>query len=61
MFRLAGGSECHPSQTADFVCAVELSAIVYSACEQMATDEKVFGSGSAFKRNYLNKARKRTR
>jgi hypothetical protein len=58
VFRPAGATEYRLSQVADFICAIELSAIKYVANEQTSTDEKVFGGVGAFKRNYLKKVRR---
>lgn len=60
LYREAYPSDYRLSQIADFVCALELTAIKFENGETTATDEKMFGTSyTYFKRNYLRQIRKK--
>ncbi|WP_305296951.1 hypothetical protein [Parvibacter caecicola] len=48
------------SQVADFLCAIEHTAIKYEHHDEMRTDLKVFGNVTEFKKGYLRHLRKKT-
>ena len=45
------------AQVADYLCALELTAIKYERHEETETDLRFFGMKGTFKRNYLKKVR----
>lgn len=47
------------SQVADYICGIELTGIKFDRGEQTKTDLEFFGSGRAFKKNYLRKVRRK--
>lgn len=60
LYRTVKASEYMLAQAADMLCALELTAHKFQNKEATRTDEKMFGSASSFKNNYL-KAIKRKR
>lgn len=60
VYRSSTASEYRLAQAADMICTLELANHKYRAHESTNTDEKFFGSFSAFKNNYM-KALKRKR
>ena len=47
------------SQAADYICTMELTAIKYADHAATATDEKLFGKWSGFKKGILKETRKK--
>lgn len=58
LYRNGSPKDYRLSQAADFICAIELTAIKYQVKEQTKTDERFFGAYGTFKKNYLKKVRK---
>lgn len=52
-------STISPSQVADFLCTVELTAVKYENHDETNTDLKVFGNVTEFKKGYLRHLRKK--
>lgn len=46
-------------QAADYLCTIELAAIKYDAKEDGGTYDKSFGGIGAFKKNWLQQARRK--
>ncbi|WP_080802598.1 DUF3800 domain-containing protein [Arabiibacter massiliensis] len=59
LFRKSSPTDYRLSQVADFICAIELTALKYEAKEITPTDDKVFGMIGTFKGNYLKKVRQK--
>lgn len=59
VYRSAQPSEYRLSQAADYICTMELAAIEYADHAATATDEKLFGKRSDFKRGILKETRKK--
>ena len=60
LYRKTKSSDFLLSQAADMICTLELTACKFHNHESTSTDEKMFGSASSFKNNYM-KAVKRKR
>ena len=45
------------AQIADYLCAIELTALKYEHHEETETDKRYFGMVGTFKKNYLKKVR----
>ncbi len=58
LYRTARADRFTLSQAADMLCTLELTAVKYERGEQTRTDEMMFGSARAFKRNYFKAARR---
>ena len=56
-YRPASAADYRLSQAADYICAVELTALKYRGKVSTATDEKLFGSWSQFKKGVLREVR----
>ena len=59
VYRSAQPSEYRLSQAADYICTMELTAIKYAEHAVTATDEKLFGKWSDFKKGILKETRKK--
>ena len=59
VYRSAQPSEYRLSQVADYICTMELTAIKYAEHTTTATDEKLFGKWSDFKKGILKETRKK--
>lgn len=59
MFKRTKFADYRLAQVADYLCAVELTALKFEENAQTATDEKFFGRVGAFKKNYLKQARRK--
>ena len=59
IYRSAQPSEYRLSQVADYICTMELTAIKFAEHATTATDEKLFGKWSDFKKGILKETRKK--
>lgn len=57
LYRWAQPADYRLAQAADLLCTLELTATKFERHEGTSTDEKVFGSPGAFRREYLRKVR----
>lgn len=56
-YRSASPADYRLSQAADYICTMELTALKYADKSSTATDEKLFGSWSQFKKGILREVR----
>lgn len=59
VYKNASPADYRLLQLADFLCTMELTAIKYQTKDQRPTDIKFFGKWGSFKKNYLNKFRRK--
>lgn len=58
-YRNAAPNEYRLFQVADYVCGIELTEIRHAGHREGPTEEAFFGGHTAFKKNYLNKLRRK--
>lgn len=56
-YRFTSSADYRLSQIADYICTMELTALKYADKASTATDEKIFGSWSQFKKGILKEVR----
>ncbi len=59
VYKNANPADYRLLQLADFLCTIELTALKYQTKDQRPTDTKFFGEWGSFKKNYLNKFRRK--